>query len=166
MGLHFTNFTDCYKKTIRYREWRTSSIGLWLHTGRLNRRTVGTKELKTSASSIVSSYLLENLADIRVNGLAWMSALASMQFHCCLMSVSGVPTELLSPCSSHDSYPCFPLGHHNIFPFACIHFINVFKDFSMGKALSQVQEETHRHVSHGLCHGQIYRLHNCTTISR
>lgn len=95
-----------------------------------------------------STHLLRILAAFRVNGLAGMSPFASTQFHCYLMSTSGSSCSYslnVLKCFSHDSHPCFPLWHHSIFPLACIHLVNVSKDSSVGKALSQVQGETPRH---------------------
>lgn len=101
---------------------------------------MGAMMFKTSLNSLVSPSLLRNLAGVMDNGLACMSTFASM--HLCLE----FQLQLLSQTSfSRDSHLCFSQGLPHSFPLAGIHFVNVSKDFSVGKALSHGQEETHRH---------------------
>lgn len=114
-------------------------------TGRLNRRTVGAKEFKTSLKSLLSPSLLRSLAGVLDNGPACMSISAST--HCawssgCSYSVKHVllmtPTRVLSRALSCLS--------------SCMRLFCKSKDFSLVKALSQGQEETHG------CAVAIYRI--------
>lgn len=89
-------------------------------TGRLNKRTVGAKEFKTSLNSLLSPSLLRSLAGVLDNGPACMSISAST--HLCLEFRLQL---LCQTSSSHDSHSCFPRGLYRVFPLACVYFVNL-----------------------------------------